>query len=226
MATKILQPADGVDTFIFGGDATTNYGGNTNIFVGGLTGSNIYRTLIKFDGLSDGTIPSAATISSATLSLYCSGENSSNARTLRVFRLKRAWVEAQATWNIYSTGNKWQTAGGFGANDCEQTDIGSRAFSATETTGEYKDFSLTVADIQAIVNGTWTNNGFLIKADTESSDRYSFYSSDNASNKPKLTIVYTTGPAGVKTINGVAIASVKTINGIAIANVKSIQGLT
>lgn len=34
------------------------------------------------------------------------------------------------------------------------------------------------------------------------------------------------GPAGIKTVNGVAIANVKTINGVAIANVKSVQGLT
>lgn len=189
MTDVILQPADGIDTFLYDDSATTNYGTNVTLFVGD-TGGARYRTLIKFAGLSDGTIPPGAVISAATLSLYCYGENSGNARTLRVFRLKRAWVEAQATWNIYSTGNNWQTAGGFGANDCEQTDIGSRAFSATETTGEYKDFSLTVADIQAIVNGTWTNNGFLIKADTESNDRYSFYSSDNAANKPKLTITY------------------------------------
>lgn len=192
MGTEIvLQPADGIDTFIHRDTATTNYGTNTGLFIGNNGGgTNTYRVVIKFAGLSDGTVPPSATITSATLSLYCYAEASGNARTLRVYRSKRAWVETQATWNIYSTGNNWATAGGFGADDCEQTDIGSRAFSATETTGKYKDWTLTAADIQAIVKGTWTNNGFLIKADTENTDRYAFYSSDNADNKPKLTVVY------------------------------------
>jgi len=34
------------------------------------------------------------------------------------------------------------------------------------------------------------------------------------------------GPAGVKSVNGVALASIKSINGVAIANVKSVNGIT
>jgi hypothetical protein len=43
-----------------------------------------------------------------------------------------------------------------------------------------------------ITGGAWTNNGFLIKADTESADLTVFASSDYAteSQRPKLTIVY------------------------------------
>ena len=200
MASTILQPADGIDTFLHRDTATTNYGTNTSLFIGNNGGgTNTYRTLIKFAGLSDGTVPQSSNIISATLSLYCYAEASGNARTLRVYRSKRVWVEAQATWNIYSTGNNWATAGGFGADDCEQTDIGSRDFSATEATGAYKDWSLTAAAVQEMVRGTWTNNGLLIKADTENTDRYAFYSSDNADNKPKLTVVYLTS-AGTQVI--------------------------
>lgn len=189
MTDVILQPADGIDTFLYDDSATTNYGTNVTLFVGD-TGGARYRTLIKFAGLSDGTIPPGAVISAATLSLYCYGKNSGATRNLRVYRTKRAWVETQATWNIYSTGNIWATAGGFGADDCEQTDIGLREFVAAETLNEYKNWTLAPSAVQEMYSGVFTDNGFFIKADTESNDRYSFYSSDNAANKPKLTITY------------------------------------
>jgi hypothetical protein len=111
-----------------------------------------------------------------------------------VFRQKRAWVETQATWNIYSTGNNWSTAGGFHVDDCEQTDIGNRAFTATETLNQFKDFTLTAASIaEMIAGGGFTNNGFLIKADTETNDQYLFAGSGDgtAENRPKLVIDYT-----------------------------------
>ena len=45
---------------------------------------------------------------------------------------------------------------------------------------------------------------------------------------PKLVITYTipSGPANLKTFNGLATASIKTINGLAIASVKSVNGMT
>ncbi len=45
---------------------------------------------------------------------------------------------------------------------------------------------------------------------------------------PYLSVTYSTdsGPANVKTVNGLAKASVKTVNGLAMASVKSINGLT
>lgn len=192
--TLSLQPdaTDGLDTYIRSGVTTANHGADTDVRVGESTAAvDIYRGLFKFD-LS--TLPSAAVISAATFSLFAVTDRSANDRTYRVFRQKRAWVEAQATWDEYSTGNAWQTAGGFGANDCEQTDIGNRIFVAAETVNQFKDISLTPVTKTALDLG----NGWLVKADTESSDAYHFSSSDNATalNRPKLVIDYTE-PAGV-----------------------------
>lgn len=93
----------------------------------------------------------------------------------------------QATWNSYSTGNPWQTAGGFGALDCEQTAIASRDFLAAETLDEYKTWTFS--------GDSWTDfdlgNGWLIKADTETDDQYGFISLDNAANKPLINLTYT-----------------------------------
>jgi hypothetical protein len=179
----------GLDTLMQSDNPTTNYGTSTTLNVGehnAATSKN--RTLIFFDLSS---IPANATINSATLSLWQVSESSSNARTLRVYRDLRSWSESQATWNIFSTGNNWGTAGGFNASDAEQTDIGSCAFTATEANGE-KQWTLTASAIQEMVSGAFANNGFVIKADTETDDLFRFRSSDDstAAERPKLVIDY------------------------------------
>lgn len=203
--TLTLQPdaTDGNDAFITGGVvATWNYGANALTGIGEVSG--VYRTLIKFDLSS---LPVNATISAATLSLYASADNATNARTFRVYRQKRLWLEGTrtgaadspatgATWNRFDLTNSWQTAGGFGANDCEQTAIGSRDFTASETLNQFKDFSLTPTTKTGLDYGLeqgGSATGWMLKADTESADEYSFATSDDttAANRPKLVIVYT-----------------------------------
>lgn len=198
--TLTLQPdaTDGLDVQLL---STTydnaNFGTNENLFVGERDDiARVHRSLIKF---SLASLPDDAIIPSATLSLYAQLDRSSNARTFRVYRQKRAWVEGTgqnpattgATWNNYetSTPSAWQTAGGFGANDCEQSDIGSRVFSATETLNEFKDFVLT----PTTKSGLDLGNGWMIKADTEANDAYRFYSSDHTTpaQRPKLVAEYT-----------------------------------
>ncbi len=184
--TFSVQPdaADGLDTYIDAGAATTNFGSDALGVIGHYI-NRTYRTLIKFNLA---TLPDNATITSCTLSIWELNEYSDNQRTVRVYRTKRAWVEAQTTWNIYSTGNSWSTAGGFHADDCEQTDIGSRVFSATETEGEFKDFPLTPTTKAALDLG----NGWLVKSDTEANDSHNLASSDHATAayRPKLVIDY------------------------------------
>jgi hypothetical protein len=192
MTTFIAQPnaTGGTDAWIASNAATSNYGTHTALHVGEDNGSiSIRRGLIKFD-LSG--IPSNAVITSAILSLWKIDGASSNTRTYRVYRTKRVWTETGVTYNKFDGSSDWQTAGGFGANDCEQTDIGSLSLTASAAVGE-KQFTLLVAAIQAsITGGAWTNNGFLFKADTESADLTIFAASDYSieTQRPKLTIEY------------------------------------
>lgn len=244
MATITLQPnaAAGVDVYIRNGIYAGNNFGVANLLIGETNAdTTTARVLIKFDLSS---LPSDATIISATLSLYATSDLSDNARTFRVYRQKRAWVEGTqdnavnttgASWNEYSPGNSWQTAGGFGANDCEQTDIGSRAFTATETLSQFKDFTLTPTTKSALDLG----NGWLVKADTEANDAYGFPSSDNATaaNRPKLVIVYkvlspvagtspgtssTSGTLKGKAGVGSSISAVATVAGTLFASVQAV----
>lgn len=195
--TYTSQPDEtsGIDTTLDDSNPTTNYGTGAGLGAGESNAStSVYRSLIKFDFSS---ISWLAVINSATLSIWLFANAASNTRTCRVYRQKRAWVETQATWNVYSTGNSWQTAGGFGPNDCEQTDIGSRSLAAAESSGE-KQWTLTASAVEAMVNGGWTNNGFLLKNDYEVNDQHSFRASayTTSSERPKLVMDYTSQDTG------------------------------
>lgn len=200
--TLTLQPgaAAGKDTSIYEGGTTINMGASDQILVGSTNaGGQDFRTFLAMDYSG---VPDNAIISQDTLSLFALADNAGTARTFRVYRMKRSWAEGTgmftasgdgATWATYDGVNTWTAAGGFHANDCEQTDIGSRAFTATETLNVFKDFPLTPTTKAALDLGY----GRMIKADVELDDRYTFASSDHvtAANRPKEVIVFAT-PSG------------------------------
>jgi RHS repeat-associated protein len=188
-----LQPdgVAGMDTHIYSSSKTANFGTAVEMGVGEDNNANnrIARSLIKFDLSS---IPANATITSATLSLWTSSDLSSNSRMVQVYRLKTAFNETQATWNIAATGINWQTAGASGGNDRESTAIGSTTIIADESLNIEKLIVLTPAKIQEMVSGAFTNRGFIIVANTESNDRFNYKTSDstNSVQRPKLVIQY------------------------------------
>lgn len=200
MAVTTIQPngTAGLDTYLeAGGGGTTNFGTNNRLRIGHDVPENrARRGWVKYAGLSDGTIPPSANIVSAVFSIFAVGDAATNARTLRVFRVKRAVVESEATWLVFSTGNDWQTGGCSGADDVEATDIGTAAVAANLAEKTEIQVSLTPAAVQAMVAGVWANNGFLLKVDTEDDDVHYFYSSDEATEtacRPKLVVTWSNG---------------------------------
>ncbi|MCC6299252.1 MAG: DNRLRE domain-containing protein, partial [Anaerolineales bacterium] len=197
--TLTLQPsaAAGVDTYLLSSYSTTNFGTSNEMGVGEANDATnrIGRSLIKFDLSS---IPANATITSATLSLWTNTDYSSNDRTIRVYRLKAAFNESQATWNARAAGSNWQTAGASGVNDRESADIGSALILSNEPLNIEKQITLTPSQIKEMIDGTFTNNGFIIVADTELNDGFTYKTSDHAtgSQRPKLVIQYTLPPGG------------------------------
>ena len=200
MSTYSSQPDDttGVDAYISSDNATTNFGTSTLFQIGEWNGgTSVNRGILKFDLSS---IPSNAVISDATLSLWVDGDLSSNARTAEMFRVRRNWVESQVTWNVWSTSNNWTTAGaGDTTNDIDSTVCGSCSFTASESAGTQKDFTLVVAELTKLIDGTYNNYGWLFKMQTETNDEYQMRSSSHATsaNRPKLVINYTV-PVGTK----------------------------
>jgi hypothetical protein len=189
-----LQPdaTAGQDCWIQNCNPDSKYPTSDPVYVGDVVnynGGNTCRVLIKFDLSS---IPPAATINSATLSLWLSANYAGNLRLVRAYRQKRAWTEAGASWNRYDDTNAWQTPGGFGENDCEQSDSGCCIMGISEVIGE-KQWMLYPSRVQGWVSGAMANNGLLLKADTEYNDAHAFRSSDYATigERPKLVVDYT-----------------------------------
>ncbi|HET9909551.1 MAG TPA: DNRLRE domain-containing protein [Anaerolineales bacterium] len=184
---------DGIDTYLLNTSPTTNNGTAVTMWIGESNNATdkVARSLIKFDLSS---IPSNATITSATLSLWTDADFSDNDRTIRVYRLKVPFSETQATWNEASTGVNWQSPGASGTNDRESTDIGWVLIPENQALDVEKQIPLSTAQIQEMINGTFTNNGFIIIADTELNDRFSYKTSDASAGtkRPKLVIEYTT----------------------------------
>lgn len=188
MATAVINPT--YDTNIASDNPTKNYDTSTAAFSGesNAVSGRIWRWLAKFDFSS---IPSVAIVTSATLELYQNGDFSSNARVKYVYRVKRDWINDKVTWNIYSTGNNWQTAGCSGSDDRELTDIGSLSLGAGESDNAWYAWSLTPSAVQEWISGSFANNGLILITDTETNDLYSYQSLENAGgNYPKLTIEY------------------------------------
>jgi hypothetical protein len=197
--TYSSQPdSTGNDTYIYTSIATSTAGANDATLYCGerAPGTETQRILINLDFSS---IPPGATPSSGAFSLWQSAEAASNTRLFEMFRQKRAWVEAQASWNNYATATAWATAGGFGANDCEQTAHASLSLSSTEANGEKQWTNFGLDALKDMWDGDWTNNGWLIKAQTETDDEHRFRSSDyaTAGERPKMVIEYTTGPDAI-----------------------------
>lgn len=200
MATTVTIPVAN-DTSINSSSDTTNWGGSAVIHIGDSnTAVATGRAILNFAGLTAGSVPTNAIVTGATLSIYANEDLASNARTLSVYRLLRNPVYAEVTWNIYATGGTWNAAGGFGTSDCEQTNIGTLALTATETVNQYKNIPLVTAGVQGIVTGAHAFNHLLLKVDTESNDRYNYDALEaTGTNYPTLTVTYEL-PSGTQTI--------------------------
>lgn len=191
------------DCYLDGANATTNRDLGV-IAVGENNGATqVLRGLIHFDLSS---IPTNAVVSAATLTLTINAEASDNARTINAYRVLRVWVENQATWNVYSTGNNWGTAG------CSNTTSDREAASAGSGTQPNAGSGTVVmtmdnAKIQEMIAGSFTNNGWLLQVETESNDQVNYYSSEDATpgNRPLLSITYSV-ISGTSTITGVMTA--------------------
>lgn len=179
----------GLDTLIeSGANANTNYNALGTLYAGFNAGtSRVDRSLIGELDLSD--IPANAIITSASINLRITADGTTGALTLAAYRVIQPWVLAQATWNIYSTGNNWGEAGAFGVADCEQTPLGSVQLSASQTLNQYVSIPLAVTKKSDLSLG----NGWLIKMTAENVGYYGFDAFSGAgymTSWPYLSVTY------------------------------------
>ncbi len=109
MATEIIEAL--ADSWMEAGDVTSNKGSGSNILIHDVGGPGKMRAILSF---SLSTIPSGATISSATLVFQYSGRSGDpEGKKVNLYKVTRpTWVESEVTWNNYSSGNSWTTPGG------------------------------------------------------------------------------------------------------------------
>jgi hypothetical protein len=199
MTTYSSQPAEaaGTDTFINSVAPTTNYATYDPGYIGNETGGSDWtcRMLIKFDLSS---IPSYAVPTSGSLTFTAAADLSQNTRWYRMYRTLRAWTEAGATWNKYDGTNNWTTAGcGSNGNDADFTNEWS-SVSVPDTGVTTIVFTLSatgLSELAKMINGTYQNNGWIIKADDEVNDAWRVYTSSYATSgsRPILVIEYVAG---------------------------------
>lgn len=183
------------DVTIVSSNPNTNYEGVGTLYCGHfLAGAQTARILFTLDTFEIPEIPANAEIRQVGLELYLMNSAlSNNATVLQVFRLKRDWVDVEATWNEYEAGSAWSTPGAFGVDDCEQTPIASCNLAANEADG-WKRFVITTGATTWDELNTWMASGLnlLIRAQTESNNQYQFWSSDGAAVtlRPRIAITF------------------------------------
>jgi len=173
---------------------TSNF--NTILYTGYSAAPTVARAFFTFDLSSIGSDE----ISAGTLKLTVKTDYASFAHTLNIFRVLRNWVETQMTWNIYSTGNSWTTAGcGSDGNDYVNTILGSGSIGASEGVNTQLSFDFNATGI-TILNqmrtGTINNYGFMCKVDNEAQvNLYEWYYNGTATTayKPTLTVTHAAG---------------------------------
>lgn len=145
--------------------------------------------LIKFDLSS---IPGDATIDSVSLVLN-QNDGGNGTDTIDVYRLLRNWVESQATWNSYSTGNAWSSAGA-AFNNADRSSTLSASLSVTTSTGDKAWTSAQlVTDVQNIIDSVNANYGWVFVMNTITQLRYHAFRSaeyGEAGERPRITITY------------------------------------
>lgn len=146
------------------------------------------RSLLTFNLSS---IPAGSTITGVTCKMYnTGGDLTDNNRTARAYRVRRNWSLTQVTWNVYTTGNSWSTAGcGDTTNDRESTELGTLSCVNPPSAG-YLNSTFDATLVQGWLDGTFTNNGLVWIMDTETNDMQRF-DGDTGTNPPQLVIDYT-----------------------------------
>lgn len=174
------------DTRLNPSATTTNYDTETST---GSAASDNTAILLKFDIGSTGIV--AADVVSADLRVY--GESRGFQHDMTVYRALRNWVSNQATWNIYSTGNNWGTAGATNSSTDYTTSHAS--------TGAVPDNDYMTIDVTDIVKDMINSGNYygVIMRPTAGSMYQTWRTSEYSGTTydPRLTI--RTATAGVPT---------------------------
>ncbi len=179
------------DTFIRSTSSTTNFGTANS-----LQSDTIEATLLKWDV---GSIPPGSIVSSATITVRVANPST---QVYEIYEVLRNWVETQATWIVFATGQSWAVAGALGALDRGSTVLGT-------ITGGSGSVSIIlnasgVSLVQSWVNTPASNFGITIQ-DYSNTDGIHLRSREaaTATDHPELIVSYTPPDTTAPTITNV-----------------------
>ncbi|MCK5317606.1 MAG: DNRLRE domain-containing protein, partial [Anaerolineales bacterium] len=154
------------DTWINGGSTSQN---NCTVIVAFMGDDNPIRSLLRFKPNQD---IAGAIVTNALLYFYA--DQVVQDHNVSAYRVLQDWVCDEVTWNNYSTGNAWNTAGCAAANDSGVDDDASfdRHATAEDTVlcsnGVTGWYSLDITDlVQDWVDGDVKEYGVLLQSDDE-----------------------------------------------------------
>jgi len=182
------------DTYLSQSSLSTNFGSDVSVRADGdEVGGQDLVGLLKFDLTS---IPAGSSIQGAELTLTVTNPTAGG---YELYEAKRPWMEGEATWQGYASGQAWQSGGAQGAQDRGAVLLGTLSPASLGT------YTLTftaagVVAVQGWVDAPGTNHGVVI-ANAANADGMAFESrqSGTAANRPKLTVTYGPGTAPVDT---------------------------
>jgi len=139
-------------------------------------GSNMQRSLIRFDLSS---LPADSSVQSATLKLYSrfeDGKGNYSGATMSVYRLAQPWVETEVTWNDRDWGSNhvndspgpgddhpWATPGGDFVGTTGVTQTNPYATSNAKPSGDYVPVTWDVTNlVSEWYSGQSVNNGLML----------------------------------------------------------------
>lgn len=154
-----------------------------------LSGTHNQVGLLRWD-LS--AVPVGVQLTAVELELTTDNQGSSS---YDVYEALVPWVAAEANWLQYRTNVAWNQAGAYGVNsDRGSTSLGAVVGSSSKVTVSLN--AAGVAVVQAWLDGTRANHGFVIQHPTRS-DSVSFRSSEHRtfSARPLLRLTWSGGSA-------------------------------
>lgn len=182
----ILQPTS--DTYVNSQATTTNSDTEDILILDNSWGTASFTRFILMT--FDISALAGKTIGTAVLSLIRTNAGTSNASTIGAVKILRAYVPNQVTWNVYSTGNNWTTAGAQSSgNDRAAVFYGSGILRH----GSNSETQLDIARLlQLEIDASVTTMRIMIGAHFDPGDAITFASMENATtaNRPRLVVVH------------------------------------
>ena len=190
------------DTYLSANDLQYNNGGNVELHVDATTSTSRRTALLKWDlSVSGSGIPTAATVSAASLSLYV---EDASPLVFNLYNMRQTWVEGTSTqanstssanWNTYNGTTSWGTVGAASTTaDRYDTNLWSAGTTSFSTSGA-KTLALNldgVAVVQGWVAGS-SNYGLIMQNYSGTTNNAVFFTSSEgtpAANRPILNVTY------------------------------------